>query len=92
MREFGLPNGIVAWVSAFLPDRTQSTVVNNVESDSVPVTSGVPQGSFLGPVLFLIYINDLQKRVLHGSIQIFADDTKIFITHLRTIVRNFKTT
>jgi len=80
LRKFGLPNGIVAWVSAFLDGRTQSTVVNNVESESVAVTSGVPQGSVLGPVLFLIYINDLQKCVLHSSVQIFADDTKIFMT------------
>jgi len=80
LERIGLPTCVVQWVRAFLTERIQSVVVNNVESDVVPVSSGVPQGSVLGPILFLIYINDLPKCVIHGSAQIFADDTKIYIS------------
>ena len=58
---YGVRRNIHTWIASFLTNRTQSVVVNNATSSSVPVTSGIPQGTVLGPVLFLI--NDLQDNV-----------------------------
>ena len=64
------------WIQNFLKDRTQAVVVEGEKSDLVDVRSGVPQGSVLGPCLFLAYINDLPDRVTATS-RLFADDTLI---------------
>ena len=68
---------ILAWIKAFLSNRSQSVIVNNQTSSVTPVTSGVPQGSVLGPLLFLIYINDLPLHV-SSNIRMFADDCVIY--------------
>ena len=61
----------------YLSDRTQITVINNIRSDTRKVTCGVPQGSILGPLLFLIYINDLPNSELISDGRLFADDTNL---------------
>ena len=61
-------------------NRKQSTVVNGSISDSTIVTCGVPQGSILGPLLFLIYINDLSHMVNNTSMYLYADDTVLLST------------
>ena len=66
------------WIQAFLSGRTQTVVLENEKSDTVPVTSGVPQGSLLGPILFLIYINDLPDRT-RSKVRLFADDMAIYL-------------
>lgn len=70
------PN-VIAWIKEFLSHRTQYTVVNNSHSNYVNVRSGVPQGSVLGPLLFLIYINDLPNCV-SSHIRLFADDCVLY--------------
>ena len=59
---YGIRGPTLKWIQAFLSDRTQTVVIDNEKSATVPVTSGVPQGSFLSPILFLIYINDLPDK------------------------------
>ena len=65
------------WIKAFLSNRRQIVNVNEMKSDPATVFSGIPRGSVLGPILFVIYINDLPEVVKCGS-YLFADDTKVF--------------
>ena len=58
---------------------SQTVVLEGEESGSVPVTSGVPQGSVLGPILCLVYINDLPEE-LSSQVRLFADDTDVYLT------------
>ena len=74
---YGVRGSVLAWVTDFLTNRSQYVNVNNSCSDKVPVTSGVPQGSVLGPSLFVYYINDLPD-VSTTPLKIFADDTKVY--------------
>ena len=74
---YGIEGQVFNWIKDFLCDRTQYVSVKGRNSDHTPVTSGVPQGSVLGPTLFIYYINDL-PTVTNEEIKIFADDTKAF--------------
>ena len=74
---YGIRGKIYKWVKEFLTNRTQKVVVDGKKSGSKPVTSGVPQGSVLGPILFVIYINDLPD-VIQCFIKLFADDSKLY--------------
>ena len=74
---YGIRGNVYAWIQDFLSDRKQHVRINGNLSDPVKVTSGVPQGSVLGPILFLIYINDLPE-VISTIMKLFADDAKIY--------------
>ena len=74
----GLPNG---WFRSYLTNRQQFISVNNSDSDPLQITCGVPQGSVLGPVLFLIYMNDFTNCSSIFDFHLFADDTNLFYAH-----------
>lgn len=75
---YGIRGETLNWVKDFLDSRSQAVVLNGVKSDKIAVSSGVPQGSVLGPILFLTYINDLPDKV-KSRVRLFADDTAIYL-------------
>ena len=77
LKSHGMGNSIINWIEQWLKDRRQRVVVDGDVSSWKSVLSGVQQGSVLGPILFLVYINDLEEGVT-GKILKFADDTKLF--------------
>ena len=76
----GVSPELVGWIKCFLVERIMQVRISGVTSSSVPVTSGVPQGSVLGPLLFLIYVNHVVSQ-LTSEYMIFADDVKLYLAH-----------
>ena len=79
LHQYGIRGNALSWIRAFLGIRSQIVVIEGEESGSVLVSSGVPQGSVLGPILFLVFINDLPEK-LSLQVQFFADDTAVYPT------------
>ncbi len=79
LRTYGVVGLLLDWIKAFLSNRRQRVVVDGVKSDWAPVISGVPQGSILGPLLFLVYINDIGTVIKNCKFKLFADDCKIYM-------------
>ena len=73
----GIRGKILAWIESFLSNRQQRVFVDNHSSQWSSVSSGVPQGSILGPLLFLIYVNDISDN-LSSPTRMFADDCTLF--------------
>ena len=88
----GLP---LKWLSNYLTDRFQKTKVNNIFSTNKPISAGVPQGSILGPLLFILFINDVfQFNDVNVEIYLYADDTAIIFyansdVMLQLVIDNF---
>ena len=86
LEHYGFRGVINDWFRSYLTDRKQKVVINGFESRSRTMAHGVPQGSVLGPILFLIYINDLHKCIKYSKTYHFADDT-----NLLNISKDYKT-
>ena len=76
-KRYGFHHKILSWIQSFLFHRQQVVVANGVHSDIAMVLSGVPQGSVLGPLLFILFINDLEMVVSFSRVSFFADDTRV---------------
>ena len=78
LRKFGISGKLHLWFKGYLSDRYQRMTVLGESSEVLPVQSGVPQGSILGPLLFLVFVNDLPNEATSSSVALFADDTKCY--------------
>ena len=77
---YGIQNSTLNWISSFLTNRRQQVTIDNIQSDQLPVDSGVPQGTVLGPLFFFFFfINDLPESV-NSEIKLFADDCLMYRT------------
>ena len=79
LKAYGIEGKLLKILESFLRLRKQFVEINGVRSEMVDITSGVPQGSVLGPILFLLYINDMPDCLETSEVSIFADDSKIFL-------------
>ena len=98
LQKIGISGNVLKWVKNYLNNRTQCTNANGVTSTSLNITCGVPQGSILGPLFFIVYVNDIIASLRHCNYLLYADDTVLFITgglelstiHLQNDLTNFK--
>lgn len=74
----GIRGDLLRWFSSYLENRSQSVVIANYTSSWILIPSGVPQGSLMAPLLFIIYVNDIDSCFRHSNLLCFADDMKIY--------------
>ena len=77
LKQYGIEGELLKWISNYLDNRQQRVVIKSCKSDYKRTNAGVPQGSVLGPLLFLIYVNDISDSLLSLT-RLFADDSSLF--------------
>ncbi len=80
LKKIGIKGHVLDWFNSYLTERLQKVRFGDSVSEELPVNHGVPQGSVLGPILFIFYINDIVDSVKKCKIQMFADDTLIYMS------------
>ena len=85
---YGIRGKLHNWLSSFLYNRSQQVVVDGAKSSTCKTTSGVPQGSVLGPILFLRYIKDITINI-YSEIRLFAEDTLLYRTGPEECLHNW---
>ena len=78
LEHYGVTGSLWNWIQNWLTTRTQTVVLEGMASQPVKVKSGVPQGTVLGPLMFLLYINDITDDIKHSSVRLFADDCLLY--------------
>ena len=78
-KKIGINGKIGVWIHNFLSNRQQCVAVNGTTSSEAQVRSGIPQGSVLGPLLFLVHISDMNYEIADSTVSCFADDTRILV-------------
>jgi len=76
--DYGMSSNVIKWFESYLNDRRHVTVINGVRSNERQTICGIPQGSILGPLLFILYINDLPNNVFNVKVSMYADDTALY--------------
>ena len=77
LKRYGIDDSLLLWFRNFLTNRRQRVAIRGTYSSRATVKSGVPQGTILGPILFLIYVNDISTKIT-SQIKLYADDTKLY--------------
>ena len=83
LEKYGLRGRVLDWCTNYLSNRCQQTIANNVKSGTTLLDYGVPQGSVLGPLFFIMYVNDLERALDGINVQLYADDTVIYTSGSR---------
>ena len=83
---YGIHGVELSWFRNYLSERRQRVLLDGEHSDWTGLTKGVPQGSILGPMLFLLFVNDLSDVVEHCTVNLYADDTTIYSTDENPVV------
>ena len=79
LHSYGISGDELRWFSSYLSERKQRVVMNGVCAGWSDVRTGVPQGSILGPLLFIVFVNDLPSVVSHSEVCLYADDTTVYV-------------
>ena len=77
LKQHGMEGNFLKWLTDYLNERQQKVIIRGCTSNPKPINAGVPQGSVLGPLLFLIYVNDIADSLLSLT-RLFADDSSLF--------------